>query len=382
MQILKNKKIFIFIGFLLVVIIGLLIYLFTKKNVENMNNTLDSTQANRNLIEGIVREIYSNDLSRLRNLDATINDLQTQIANGRVTIPAGIQSNDLIMKGPILLDYNSATHPANPNSKYDGAIYRQDGQMYIASDDFIRFRRHTQENTDPHRIQFDTRNGDANFNGKINSSHSEVSFNSNEGPEIILTNTDKDWNLHGYTWKIFNMRGPYGNNLTFYPYNKDLANGGPRLRLNDSGGAYISGGLYLDGNFNMGGNEITPDKLFDLMNTQIGFIKHGELRVSSRSQQTFTITFGSRFKSTPVIQTSYNRYHEHWDRASRYEITVWDITNLGFKLKIRTWGGGKNEDSILWGGVIGWIAISSCCPPQYIDGTNNNSISNNYPTEY
>jgi hypothetical protein len=391
MQLLKNKKLLIFIGFVLVVVIGFIIYLFTRKNVENMTNTLDSSQANLNLIDGIVRKIYAEDMTRLRNLDATINDLQTQIRNGRVSIPAGIQSNDLIMKGPIFLDYNSSTHPANPGSRYDGAIYRQDRQMYIASDDLIRFRRLLDGNSDPHRIQFDVRSGDANFDGKL---HVGGKIFSKQDLSIYNQNKlAKDNN--SYEWKFVNYpgEGTGRGNLTLGEVNKnnEWRN---RIRFNDNGGETnlwsdlnISGNLRIENNGKLimdNNTEIDKDKLHDLMNTQIGFVRHVNLRGNATTQQEFTITFRSRFRSIPVIQTSYNRYHEHWDRSSRYEITVSNITNAGFKLKIRlpSTASSGNDEAILNSGIISWIAISSCCPPQYINGTNNNSISDNYPTEY
>jgi hypothetical protein len=76
-------------------------------------------------------------------------------AKGNTTI-----EGTMTTKGPILLDHN-VDHPTSG----DGALYRAEGQVYMASDDFIRFKRQTANA--PHKIQFDVINGSATFDGII-----------------------------------------------------------------------------------------------------------------------------------------------------------------------------------------------------------------------
>ena len=146
----KINIVFIIIGFVLI------FNLYWKKdNIETMAN-LDSQQ--RDEVKQLIYDTYRIDVNAIKNLS----ELATRLQAGGITIPGNATiSNTLTAKGPILLDHN-VEHPTSG----DGALYRAEGQVYMASDDFIRLKQQT-ANT-PHKIQFDVRNGSANFDGKIN----------------------------------------------------------------------------------------------------------------------------------------------------------------------------------------------------------------------
>ena len=123
---------------ILIILICLLLYFHFKNNneIEKFDNQSDLNNAlNKN---------FNIDIESLRNLSSISNKL----IQNETTIPGPIN-----MKGPINIDMNIG-HPDDP--RYDGQIYRADGQTQIAVDDLLRIRDRNNKETG---VEIDVRPG-------------------------------------------------------------------------------------------------------------------------------------------------------------------------------------------------------------------------------
>jgi len=142
-----------------------MIDLSNTKQIEHMADVSDAQIA-----EAVKRYYLSDEF--IKNISIVSAQLQT---NG-LTVPG-----NLITKGPILIDHD-VPHPDNS----DGAFYRAEGQVQIATDDLLRLRHIGSKTTG---IQFDVRQGTGdiqNPNGQMKISRQGIMFGG--------TNTDREFN--------------------------------------------------------------------------------------------------------------------------------------------------------------------------------------------
>lgn len=128
---------------ILIVVLVFIFHIYWTKYTEPMTDVSQD-------IKDAIRQIYNADIEAIRNLSEIANKLQSDglIVPGKLT-----------MKGPILTE-DIGYHP----DLMDGAIYRAEDHLTIASNDLIKFRSSTnQENT----IEMDVGNGSLKTNGEI-----------------------------------------------------------------------------------------------------------------------------------------------------------------------------------------------------------------------
>lgn len=119
---------------------------------------------------------------RLDNADNQIKSTNSTIDNYFKTMSEGVSTKSLktntadvqgaLNVNGVLRLGNDIAHPDNT----DGAIYRADGQLQIAADDFVRLRHTTSKETG---IQFDTRQGNGDIrgpNGQLKLSRQGIMF--------------------------------------------------------------------------------------------------------------------------------------------------------------------------------------------------------------
>ena len=116
------------IDLIFLIIIGLFVFYSFSQEKETMADI-----GNIDQIKEAVKQVYAADVEAIRNLSA----VATQLQAGGLTVPG-----NLITKGAILTEHD-ISHP----DKGDGAFYRSEGQLNIASDDLIRFRSSTTKQT-------------------------------------------------------------------------------------------------------------------------------------------------------------------------------------------------------------------------------------------
>jgi hypothetical protein len=121
----------------------------SNKTSESMTN-LDNDQKEQ--IKQLIYETYKIDVNSINNLSEIANKLQA----GGLAVPG-----NLIMKGPILTDHNILHSDLN---KTNGAIYRSEDKLTIATDNSINFRSSSKNSNN---IEMNVNNGDINTNGKI-----------------------------------------------------------------------------------------------------------------------------------------------------------------------------------------------------------------------
>ena len=140
---------------LVIIIIGFffIFHLYWKKsNTEQMTDTNNTNTNITDQIKEAVKQYYIADVESIRNLS----EVATKLQAGGLAVPG-----NLIMKGPIITDHDIA----HPDTK-DGAVYRAEGQLTVASDDLIRFRSSTKK---ANTIEMNVNDGSINTTGPVNS---------------------------------------------------------------------------------------------------------------------------------------------------------------------------------------------------------------------
>ena len=153
----------------LLVIISVFIfhlYWICINKIEPMAN-LDDTQKTE--VKQLIYDTYKIDVAAIKNLS----DISTKLQAGGLIVPGNILvqgTTTLVgttnLQGPLFTDH-SIPHPDTK----DGAIYRADGQMTIASDDLIRFRSSTNK---ANTIEMNVNDGHLNLNGKLKESGNDL----------------------------------------------------------------------------------------------------------------------------------------------------------------------------------------------------------------
>ena len=200
---------------LVIIIIGLVLFfhLYLKQsNIEKMADTPNIDQ-----IKEVIKQVYLADIESIRNLSEIANKLQA----GGLAVPG-----NLIMKGPIITDHDIA----HPDTK-DGAIYRAEGQLTVASDDLIRFRSSTKK---ANTIEMNVNDGSINTTGPINSNGSIYGSNLNVANKIIVNS---------------NIQGPNGQMRLS---DQGIIFGGPNNDKEQNSGQ-ISAGLHIPNSLNIVG---------------------------------------------------------------------------------------------------------------------------------
>jgi hypothetical protein len=348
------------IVFIIVVLILIFNLYWKKDNIETMAN-LDSEQ--RDQVKQLIYDTYRIDVNAIKNLS----EIATRLQAGGITIPGNATiSNTLTAKGPILLDHN-VDHPTSG----DGALYRAEGQVYMASDDLIRFKQQI-ANT-PHKIQFDVRSGTANFDGEL---HVGGKIFSKQDLSIYNQNKlAKDNN--SYEWKFVNYpgEGTGRGNLTLGEVNKnnEWRN---RIRFNDNGGETnlwsdlnISGNLRIENNGKLimdNNTEIDKDRLFDFFNTQAGHITTRGNK--GQGLTTIRVNFDTPFRRTPFIHLSFVAQ----DLSGTLRVRYWasEESPTGFNFNMFNWGGNT-----FWWPRFSWLAIA-VKSAKLVNENNNEFLSN------
>jgi hypothetical protein len=200
---------------LVIIIIGLVLFfhLYLKQtNIETMADTNITDQ-----IKEAVKQYYLADVESIRNLS----EVATKLQAGGLAVPG-----NLIMKGPIFTDHNIAHPDIN-----DGAIYRAEGQLTVASDDLIRFRSSTKK---ANTIEMNVNDGSINTSGPINSNGLISGTNLNVQNKIIVNS---------------NIQGPNGQMRLS---DQGIIFGGPNKDKETNSGQ-ISAGLHIPNSLNIVG---------------------------------------------------------------------------------------------------------------------------------
>ena len=174
----------IYLIFICFILIG---YLFVnqKKQCEPMAN-LDAEQIEK--VKELIYKIYLIDVNTVQNLSTIAKELQkegltipgniiingTSTMNNKTVFDNQLSTNNLAVtnnsniKGPLLLDQNLTTAPTI-DSTINSAIYRQNNNMYIASNDSIKFKRVPDSATST--IELNPQTGDGKFNGTVEANY-------------------------------------------------------------------------------------------------------------------------------------------------------------------------------------------------------------------
>ena len=131
----------------IIIFICLILY-FSMKRTEGFENVNLGDMSFSQSVTGIDFNNITNDyFKKIKDSLNVLSDASNKIQKGNFNVPK------LNMQGPINIDMNIA-HPDDP--RYDGQIYRADGQMQIAVDDLLRIRDRNNKETG---VEIDVRPG-------------------------------------------------------------------------------------------------------------------------------------------------------------------------------------------------------------------------------